>query len=288
MNFTKTALVLAMAGIVSVPMAVQASAGEGAYASVRIGVSMKETNGGEGSSASGTEATNVGNAGSRFGLKSSTDLGNGMSGFGKFEFAVGTEGTSTNLTRRHAIVGLKGDFGSVTIGQTNQTFYKHVVGPNDNPWKGSGFAMVDYVGRQSGISYAGSAGAVSYGITAIMDDSAKDLNGNSEAIDELQLGLSYDAGFGTFGIAMQDKKADKSDNSVAAVAATAATATKVATLGSNAVARTNALVDPDALIGLALSGVAVGPVSLGLGYQMQDVVGTNKTTSNTKYDHWVF
>jgi len=257
MNFTKTALVLAMAGIVSVPMAAQASAGDGAYASIRIGVSMKETNGGEGKTG-GTEATNVGNAGSRFGFKSETDLGNGMSAFGKFEWAVKTEGTSNAdpISRRHAIVGLKGDFGSVTLGQTNQTFYKHVVGPNDMPWNGSGFAMIKYAGRQSGISYAGSTGAASFGITAIMNDSAASANGNSEAIDELQLGFSYDAGIGKFGVAMMDTKSNL----------------------------TTAAADADAIIGLALSGVAVGPVSLGLGYQSQDVVNTTRTKTSTLID----
>ena len=254
MNFKKTTLALAMAGIVAAPMAAQAAAGDGAYASIRIGLQIKEANGGEGV-AGGTEDTIVDGLGSRFGFKSETDLGNGMTGFGQYEFGVDAEqtsfaGTAANTIRtRKAYVGVKGDFGSVSVGTNYQTFYKHVVGPTDNPWWGSGYAMVAYNGRQTnGLTYAGGAGAISYGVTMIMaPGQASAANGDSETFDQMQFGLSFDAGFGTFGLGYIDGK------------------------GAGGV-------DPDPIIGLLVSGIAAGPVTLGVGYQMQDV-GTASTSS---------
>jgi predicted porin len=258
MNFKKTALVLAMAGIVAAPMAVQAgSTGDGAYASIRIGLQMLETGGGEGV-AGGAESTKISGLASRFGFKGETDLGNGMTGYGQYEFEVNAEQTSNNATApktirvRKALVGVKGDFGSVQVGTDYQTFYKHAYGPLDNPWWGSGYAIVRSGGRQTnGLTYAGGSGAVSYGVTLLMNDSATGAtnaagNVEQEVIDETQLGLSFDAGFGTIGFGYADN---------------------AGTVGA----------DPDAIIGLVLSGISAGPVGLGFGYQTQDVVNTSRT-----------
>ena len=151
MNFKKTALLLAMAGITAAPMAAQADI----YASARIGLINQDVDG-------GANTMDIKGIGSRFGAKSETDLGNGMTGFGKYEWSVNVDDSSAPaLGLRHGIVGLKGDFGSVTLGRTYHTFYNFVVGPTDNPWWGSGYAMVGYVGRTSNaITYAGGAGDV--------------------------------------------------------------------------------------------------------------------------------
>lgn len=253
MNFKKTALVLAMAGVVAAPMAAQASAGDGAYASIRIGLQSVEANGGEGV-VGGTESTTISGYASRFGFKGETDLGNGMTGFGEYQFSVNTDATAATIGNRLAYAGIKGDFGAISVGREYATFYDHVVGVNDIPWAGSGYAMIQYRGRQSnGLSYAGSAGAISYGITLQMDGSGTDTTGNEEVMDAVELGLSFDAGFGTFGFGYLDRKG---------------------LLG----------VDPDEVIGLALSGIAAGPVTLGFGYQTQDVAMTNMTQTSFLVD----
>ena len=209
MNFKKTALVLAMAGIVAAPMAVQAgSTGDGAYASIRIGLQMVESNGGFGANQGGaatvgSEDTTIGSYASRFGFKSESDLGNGMTGFGEYQFSVSADNTAGIVGGRLAYAGVKGDFGAVSVGREYATFYDHVVGVNDNPWAGSGYAMVSYRGRQSnGLSYAGSAGAISYGVTLQMDGSGQDVAGDNEMMDSTELGLSFNAGFGKLGFAM--------------------------------------------------------------------------------------
>jgi predicted porin len=54
---------------------------------------------------------------SRFGIKASEDLGDGMSAFVKYEFGADTIDGDNGLTARDAYMGLKGDFGTLTVGR---------------------------------------------------------------------------------------------------------------------------------------------------------------------------
>jgi len=236
MNFKKTALLLAMAGVTAVPMAAQADM----YASARIGLVNTDTDG-------GLNDMQIQSMASRFGIKSETDLGNGMTGFGQYEWDVdfdngksfdfdgdGEDDASTDasIKMRKRLVGLKGDFGSVTLGQTYHTFYNFVVGPNDNPWWGSGYAMVAYVGRtDNAITYAGGAGDISFGATAYVVGGDAD----EDAIDGTEFGASFGIGDMTLGLGIKDSEAQD-----------------------------------DAIIGLALTGIGLGSANLGLGLQTQD------------------
>jgi len=191
MNFKKTTLALAMAGIVAAPMMAQAESGF--YGSVRQGIQSSSND------APGTDtALSITNRGSRMGYGGETDLGNGMTGFGKYEFGINTNGgNAATISRRKAYVGVKGDFGSVLMGQTYHTYYSHINGPVDIANWNSGFYST---GRtDQAITYSNEFGPVSVGVTAYA-------------------------------------RSDDNPNGTAAVAATAATATAVETLGSDAVA----------------------------------------------------
>ncbi len=227
MKFKTSAIALAVAAIVATPMAAQADL----YASARIGLEHVDT---------GDVADfNVRGFASRFGVKSEPDLGNGMTGFGRYEWSVDTEGTASTIGGRHAYVGLKGDFGSVTIGRTYHTFYNHVVGPNDNPWWGSGNAMVEYRGRTSqAITYAGGTGAMTFGVSAYFDRDAEE-----EAPDQLEIGGSFGIGDMTLGVALQNTASDTTQGSAG---------------------------NDEDIIGVALTGISAGSVSMGFGYQQQD------------------
>jgi predicted porin len=266
-----------MAGIVAAPMAAQADLG--AYGSMRIGLQHLDTKG-------NSELT-VRGYGSRFGLKGESDLGNGMTGFGAYEFQVATEASNTAdnnpqaaaITRRKAYAGIKGDFGSVRVGQDYHTFYSHVVGPLDNPWWGSGYNMISYTGRtDNGLTYAGEFGAVSVGVTAYLSNSGaattpaslgsnntgggSNAAGEPENIDGTEIGVSFDAGPVRIGLGIQSKT------------------------GLNGV-------DPEDVIGIAVSGIALGPVNLGISYQSQDQAGSLTDTGmvldlgfNSFYGHY--
>jgi len=228
MKFKTTAIALAVAGTVAVPMAAQADL----YASARIGISNVDTG--------GVSELSVGGVASRFGMRSETDLGNGMTGFGRYEFSVNTESSGANVGGRHAYVGLKGDFGSVLVGRTYHTFYNHVVGPMDIPWVGSGFAQVAYVGRTSeAITYSGGGDGLSFGGTFYFNEDATVANGK-ESLDGYELAGTFGIGDMSLGVAF--KGADGGDLAV----------------------------DPEDVIGVALHGIGLGDASLGVGYQMQD------------------
>ncbi len=244
MKLKTSAIALAVAGSIATPMAAQADL----YASARIGIKSVDTG--------GDNNIEVAGVSSRFGMRTETDLGNGMTAFGRYEFGVATEGAAINIsvpddtlvpadantdpdevssgglnvTRRHAYVGLKGDFGSLTLGQTYHTFYNHVVGPADIPWVGSGIAMVSYTGRTSqAASYAGSAGAITYGLTAYF------LEGGEEDLDGTELAATFPIGDMSLGVGFQDFE-----------------------------------VNDDPTVGLLLSGIALGDASLQVGFQNND------------------
>ena len=234
MKFKTTAIAMAVAGTVAAPVAVQAGADE-VYASARIGLNYRDTG--------GTSDFDVGQYNSRLGAKGETDLGNGLTGFGRFEWDVDFEdGDSFNL--RHRYAGLKGDFGSVWIGQTNQTFYNFVVGPNDNPFWHSGDVMIQYVGRtDNAISYAGSSDAFAYGATAHFFRDEEE-----EAIDIFEAGASFTFGNDmTLAGATRQVMGDEDDAGAILINSS-----------------------DEAVYGLAFHGIMLGDASMGFGYQMQD------------------
>jgi len=187
MKFKTTAIAMAVAGVVAAPIAAQAA--DEVYASARVGLKYTDTD--------GAADFDVKSFASRFGMRGETDLGNGMTGFGRYEFGVNSNESSSNtITSRHVYVGLKGDFGSVLLGQTYHTFYNYVVGPLDNPWWHSTNTMIEPVGRTpGGITYAGGAGAVSFGATLYFAG-----DGEETAPDALELGASFAVGDSTIGV----------------------------------------------------------------------------------------
>ena len=196
-NVRGTPIAVAVALAIS-PFAVQADGGF--YGSVRIGVQYVDD---------GTDddaELNLRNWASRLGYAGETDLDNGMSAFGKLEFGVDTTSADNGngaLGTRHAYIGLKGEFGSVLVGQTYHTWYNTIIGPVDQPWWGSCNGCISYTGRSSdGITYAGSMGGIGIGATAylIPTDGAN----NSDELDGFEVGLTYDAGITNIGVGIQD------------------------------------------------------------------------------------
>jgi len=232
MKFRTTAIALAVAGTVAAPVAVQAGADE-IYASARVGIKYQDT---------GDVADfDVKSFASRFGMRGETDLGNGLTGFGRYEVSMDFNGGGS-IGNRHRYVGLKGDWGSVTMGQTYHTWYNYVVGPLDNPWWHSGGAMVDYRGRtDKAITYAGGAGAVSFGVTGYFGT-----DGEETAPDGLEAGLSFGIGDTTLGVALSSVDEDG----------------YIGSQGSTG--------DDEDIIGVAWSGIGIGDTSLGVSAMIQD------------------
>ena len=77
MNFKSSAIAVAVAGSLVAPMAAQADV----YASARIGFINNDVDGGD-------SELQIASLGSRFGARGETDLGNGLTGFGRYEWDV--------------------------------------------------------------------------------------------------------------------------------------------------------------------------------------------------------
>jgi predicted porin len=238
MKFRTTAIAMAVAGTVAAPVAVQAGADE-MYASARVGIEYLDSG--------DTADLNVRSVASRFGARGETDLGNGLTGFGRYEWGVdfndGADGSS--ISSRHRYVGLKGDFGSALVGRTYHTFYNFVVGGTDVPWVGSGFNQVAYVGRtDKGLTYRGGSDAFDFGATVYMERDDEE-----DAIDVYEVGASFTFGNDmTLGLAVQGTAADLDDGT--------------GTLIGNS--------NDEAVVGAMLTGISFGDFSMGVGGQVQD------------------
>jgi predicted porin len=252
MKFKTTAIAMAVAGTVAAPIAVQAGADE-IYASARVGL----WNVSEGDSSD----AEVRSFSSRFGARGETDLGNGLIGFGRYEWDVDldnntdrsvdaktgavTSGNGSSIDLRHRYVGVKGDFGSVLVGQTYQTFYNFVVGPTDIPWWHSGYAMVAYVGRtDDAITYAGGSDAFAFGATAYFTNDA----GEQNSPNAWEGGASFTFGNDmVLGGAVQGTQAPSNSRGTQ--------------IGND---------NDKTVFGVALSGISFGDFGLGIGAQAQD------------------
>jgi predicted porin len=243
MKFKTSAIAIAVAGTVAAPMAAQADI----YASARVGIESLDTG--------GVSDLDIHSFASRFGAKGETDLGNGMTGFGRYEWDVDfdnarsaegvgvdttgdgvvddttTLSTDASIKLRHRYVGVKGDFGSVTLGQTYHTFYNFLVGPVDSPWWGSGYNMVSYTGRtDNAITYAGGSGGFSFGATGYF---VRDTD--EEAPDAYEVAGSFGIGDMTLAVGVQHVE----------------------------------VIDND-VTGVTLSGIGAGPVTFAVAYQQND------------------
>jgi predicted porin len=145
----KSLLALAVAAALAAPLAAQADTI--LYGSARVSIDYNDADPIDG-------FWDIVNNDSRLGVQGSEDLGGGLSAIYQYEFGVDvTEGSRENFnSNRPKFVGLKGNFGTVTLG-TQETPYYHVAGITDifnsaktfgsDAWLGGGFALP---GQRSG------------------------------------------------------------------------------------------------------------------------------------------
>ncbi len=126
--------------------------------------------------------------GSRWGIKGSHDLGDGLSATYRFEHKFSTENASLGGGGRLANIGLSGGFGSLTLGQVWSASYNATGAITDNSLLWGDSATSYRVGNA--LSYAVSAGSIGMQVDALMD-SGTDTGG---ALDGLEFGLTVDLG----------------------------------------------------------------------------------------------
>ena len=125
--------------------------------------------------------------GSRWGIKGSTEVSEGLSAVYLFETRVGS-GAAASQGTNQLYAGLSGGFGSLTLGKFHNAAYNGAGSIRDQGWWYSSGDAATKIGNT--VSYAFSSDAANFQVDAIMD-SAKD---SGRAIDEVQFGVSVNLG----------------------------------------------------------------------------------------------
>ena len=127
-------------------------------------------------------------AGSRWGIKGSTEVSEGLTAVYKFETRVNTSSKDPNQSTNQLYAGLSGGFGSLTLGKFGNAAYNHSgVIRDPGYWYSSG-DVPNKVGNT--VSYAFSSDAASFQLDAIMDGGTD----TGKSIDQVQFGMSVNLG----------------------------------------------------------------------------------------------
>jgi predicted porin len=198
-NFTmkKSLIALAVAATVATPMVASAVALQpaGDQDSINLYGSFRPQY------LSTNAVERIADGGSRWGIKGSHDLGNGLSSFYRFERTFSTADASFPVGGRLAYAGLKGGFGSLSGGQQWSPYYTAVVSANDpfavvgaSNWYDNGNAQLNRVGNNltyqlpSGMPFGGGIAVISDG------DTLAGAAGVENSVDAIALGLTAAAG----------------------------------------------------------------------------------------------
>ena len=158
--------------------------------------------------------------GSRWGVKGSSEVSEGLTAVYLYEEALNLSTASLSEGNRLSYIGLSGGFGTITMGRIWSATYNHTGVLTDNGvWSGNNGLTTGRV--SNAVSYAAATGPVSFQIDLVMEpnkttDAALGLNaaedqfavtpksyGNVQdrSVDMTQFGLSVDTGFATVALA---------------------------------------------------------------------------------------
>ena len=191
----KTLIAAAVSTALMAPVAAQADAT--LYGRIHQGIQLTSSEGGE-------STTDFIGIGSRFGIKASSDLGNGMTASAHYEFGTTSDrnnhgsnavsnadpvdgslwsADSSGITNRIATVGLSGAFGSINLGNQWSAWYNK-VGVHVDPtfWVGGSHHIGPFRTANT-IKYSNSFGPVSFEVDARLDDT--DAKGKLDPDDPL-------------------------------------------------------------------------------------------------------
>jgi predicted porin len=177
----KKLLAVAVAGTLVAPATAFAEANW--YGRINTAVSFLDVD-------EGDNSTDIKNISSRFGVKGSEDLGNGLSAVYRYEFGVASDQADVQDNNRLSYVGLSGSFGTVTLGRVWSAFFNH-VGTIMDPSQNVGGDGYNASYRTSNtLSYSGGTGPLAMQVDLNLDGD----NANSSGVDAWQVAGTYTAG----------------------------------------------------------------------------------------------
>lgn len=200
-------------------------------ASVRIGLTMVDNDTTDNDFA-------LSNFGSRLIWTGDKDLGGGLTGIARLEFGMNPDDNSRGSSgidrTRQLWAGVKGGFGTVTVGAQYAAFYDKISSNADIAWWGSCWTQFECGRETQVLKYSGATGDLSY--AASIGAQANDVD--NDALDQIEFGVNYPISDYTVGLGISTQADDGAD-------------------------------DGGTLIGLLASG-PVGPVDLVLTIQLAD------------------
>ena len=157
----------------------------------------------------------MGNAGSRLRFKANSDLGNGQSAFVNYEFGVdsGKGSIQTGKTSRLAYVGIKGDWGQLSLGAQWSTMF-NVVGTYID--KSNIYGGLGYWGNGSGPYRNANSVAVSTNIGGFGISADAVMSAGGDDIDAGTIGTNINVGAVSMGLAYGDHSNGKDMTGVGA------------------------------------------------------------------------
>lgn len=183
----KTLLSLAVATVAAVPFAAQADAS--IYGSIRIAAISTSHD-----DPTQEREVSVDSAASRFGLRGSEEIGNGLKIGGRYEFAVSADKATIDDDNRLSYVSIEGGFGEIQAGQVWSSFW-NIIGhgwPAINV-SGDGLNEVTTFRLSDSVKWTKSMGAATVSMLAQLDDGAQRTQGSLEyKVAGFRLGAGFD------------------------------------------------------------------------------------------------
>jgi len=203
--------------------------------------------------------------GSRWGIKGSSEVSDGLSAVYKFETRVGAGAAGDYVAGQDTnqiYVGLSGGFGNLTVGRVPSAAYNHSGALRDiNHVYGGG----DVSSRSSGLSYALSSDAASFQVDAIMDGKVD----TGRAVDQFSLGMTINlADIGRLGLAYEETKNSMTDNKVTGAVIGTSTDSKFAVKADKV--DLSGLVARDKTTGKVIPGTITGLTSMLTAHKFKD------------------
>ena len=168
----KTLIAAAVSAALMAPVAAQADVT--VYGRIHNGIKISDADGPAGST------TDLDSGGSRFGIKASSDLGNGLTASAHYEFTANSDKPGTGVgNTRVGTVGLSGGFGSIKLGNQWGAYYNNVW-QLDPTYTSQGILYYNgsWVLRTANtVSYSNSFGPVSVQLDSRIEDADSSRDG---------------------------------------------------------------------------------------------------------------
>ena len=139
--------------------------------------------------------TSIQDSYSRWGVKGSSEVSEGLTAVYRYEEGLDLATTTLSDNNRLSYVGLSGGFGTVTMGRIWSAAYNHVGALTDTGIHDAPNASVG-TRTSNALSYSASTGPISFQIDA----------NRANGVNKTQLGMTLDMGFGKVGAALANDK----------------------------------------------------------------------------------